>query len=782
VGASTVILSSDAALSDFRTIDLSGAGANNATVTLTGLTVAVTVTGGAGNDALTGGGGSDSLVGGVGNDTIEGGAGPDTIIGGADDDVIRYASSAAFIGASSGADAVIDSVSGDAGTDRIEIAGGISIGAQGADSLARVTGVEELRQTAAGASTVILASNAALSDFRTINLAAAGANAVTIDLTGVTVAVTVIGGEGDDTLTGNGGNRLSGGIGNDTLRGGAGTDGMSGDDGDDVFVIARASDHTSGETITGGVGHDVIRYTSMAGALLTLSAAVDVEEARISDGSGVLTGTTAEGIDASQASVSTLRGNDGANALTGNALVNTIVGGAGNDTLNGAGGADSLIGDMGDDVFVIAQASDHAVGETIMGGAENDVIRYTSTAGAVLVLSSAVDVEEARVSDAMGSTTGMTAEGIDASQASVVTLRGNDGANALTGNALANVIEGGGGNDTIAGGSGEDTLTGGNDDDVIRYASSAEFIANTSGSDAVIDSVSGDAGTDSIEIAGAIAIGAQGADSLARVTGVEELRQTAAGASTVILGSDAVLSDFRTIDLSGAGANNATVTLTGVTVAVTVTGGAGNDALTGGSGSDSLIGGAGNDTIIGGAGAEVDTIAGGANDDVIQYASSAAFIGATAGADAVIDSVSGDAGTDRIEIAGPISIGAQGTDTLARVTQVEELRQTGVGASTVILSSDAALSSIRTIDLSVSGANTNDATVTLTGVTAAVSVVGSGGNDALTGGGGADSLVGGAGHDTLVGAAGVDSLTGDAGDDVFVMRWARRSRVVPTTT
>ncbi|MSR12770.1 MAG: hypothetical protein EXR84_13465, partial [Gammaproteobacteria bacterium] len=74
--------------------------------------------------------------------------------------------------------------------------------------------------------------------------------------------------------------------------------------------------------------------------------------------------------------------------------------------------------------------------------------------------------------------------------------------------------------------------------------------------------------------------------------------------------------DFRTIDLSAAGTNNSTVTLSGVTVGVTVTSGAGNDLLTGGSGNDSLTGGAGTDSLVGGTGN--DTLAGGAGNDVLN--------------------------------------------------------------------------------------------------------------------------------------------------------------------
>jgi Ca2+-binding RTX toxin-like protein len=373
-----------------------------------------------------------------------------------------------------------------------------------------VTQVEELRQTAAGASTLILASDAALSDFRTIDLSAAGTNGATVTLAGVTASVTVITG-------------------------------------------------------------------------------------------------------------------------------------AGNDTLTGGAGADRLQGEAGDDLFVIASSSDHPAGETLVGGAGSDMIRYTSTAGAVLTLAAGVDVEEAWISNAAGSTAGTTAEGIDATLATVTMLTGNDGANTLTGNGQANVMAGGAGADTITGGAGADTIAGGAGDDVLRYASSSDFIGATAGMDAVIDSVGGDAGHDRVEIAGAISIGASGADTLARVTLVEELRQTSAGASTLILGSDAALSDFRTIDLAGAGADAVMVDLTGVTVGVTVIGGAGTDSLAGGGEVDSLSGGAGGDTLSGGGGADVLRGAEGADTFVLLASGlgGAAAVLAALG-DTVVDFEDGD--------------------------------------------------------------------------------------------------------------------------------------------
>jgi Ca2+-binding RTX toxin-like protein len=206
---------------------------------------------------------------------------------------------------------------------------------------------------------VVIGSDAVLSTLRYINLAAAGPQGVIVTLTGTTVGVSVTGGEGTDVLTGGGGgDTLEGSAGADTLTGAAGADRLQGDAGDDVFAIAISSDHPAGETLVGGADNDVIRYTSTAGAVLTLAAGVDVEEARIADAAGSTTGTTGEGIDATLAAVTTLTGNDGANALTGNALANMMAGGAGADTITGGAGADTIAGGADDDIFRYATSGD----------------------------------------------------------------------------------------------------------------------------------------------------------------------------------------------------------------------------------------------------------------------------------------------------------------------------------------------------------------------------------------------------------------------------------------
>ncbi|MBO3708929.1 MAG: calcium-binding protein [Candidatus Accumulibacter sp.] len=137
---------------------------------------------------------------------------------------------------------------------------------------------------------------------------------------------------------------------------------MYGGGGDDSFIIAAASHHAAGEIIDGGAGYDVIRFISTTeGDTLTLSAKVNVEEARIGDSAGSSSGVTEANIDASYVASTVgiaLYGNDGNNHLTGNGAANRIQGGAGDDVIDGGAGDDELTGAGGSDTFVLSAGHD----------------------------------------------------------------------------------------------------------------------------------------------------------------------------------------------------------------------------------------------------------------------------------------------------------------------------------------------------------------------------------------------------------------------------------------
>jgi Ca2+-binding RTX toxin-like protein len=454
------------------------------------------------------------------------------------------------------------------------------------------------------------------------------ADDVTLTLTGISdYTVTNLVGDlsaggvsGNVTVTALGGSQaIQTGSGNDTITGGAGVDNMDGGAGDDIFIIANAADFASGEIIVGGTGSDAIYFTSTTiSETLTLSANVTVESARIADSSGVATGTTALNIDATNViGAINLYGNDGANELIGNNSANVINGNGGADTITGGAGADNMDGGAGDDIFIIANAADFAIGEVIVGGDGSDAIYFTSTiASETLTLSADVNVESARIANSSGIATGTTTLNIDATLVSVaINLYGNDGNNTLTGNAADNILNGGAGVDTISGGAGNDTITGGADNDSLLGGDGNDTFVYTSLVDLSLDSlINGGAGTDSLNlnITGSLVI----SDNIfTNITNMERLIFDTTDSIQLTLDTKAditfgngitiVATDAFYLDLRGGNSN----------ISVNVTGTANDDILTTGAGNDYLSGGLGIDTITAGFGA--DTVNGGAEDDVI---------------------------------------------------------------------------------------------------------------------------------------------------------------------
>ncbi|HEX8910904.1 MAG TPA: calcium-binding protein [Humisphaera sp.] len=89
-------------------------------------------------------------------------------------------------------------------------------------------------------------------DVKAITVDAKAGNDVVTLLPGITVAATLTGGVGNDTLVGGAGaDTLSGGLGNDRLIGNAGKDTLDGGDGND-WLSGGAGD----DTLAGGAGND----------------------------------------------------------------------------------------------------------------------------------------------------------------------------------------------------------------------------------------------------------------------------------------------------------------------------------------------------------------------------------------------------------------------------------------------------------------------------------------------------------------------------------------------
>jgi Ca2+-binding RTX toxin-like protein len=320
-----------------------------------------------------------TVYGGNGADTFNEGAAPtpsETIYGGADIDTVSYAQRAAVITVTVGAGTTDDGASGEADDIKSDVE--IVTGGTNDDVLTAAPGI----------------------------------------------AITLNGGPGNDTLTGDSGaDTLNGNDGNDILAGKGGADILNGNAGDDTFSEDTASN--GGDIFNGGDGIDTVDYSArLIGVTVTM------------DGTAANDGAPSEG-DNVKADVENILGSGFVDNITGNASNNKITGGAGNDIL--AGGA-------GDDTFDEGSAASDA--DTITGGAGVDTVDYSARTNAITAtLNAAATSGESGENDSLGT--------------DVENVYGGAGDDTITGNALNNELVGNAGNDTLYGLAGDDVLEGG---------------------------------------------------------------------------------------------------------------------------------------------------------------------------------------------------------------------------------------------------------------------------------------------------------------------------------
>ncbi len=300
--------------------NLDGGGGND---TLSGLGTADTLLGGTGNDILIGGGGGDEMNGGASNDILSGDGGADTLVGGSGDDILGGGSGNDHLSGGFQSDILSgslgnDTLLGDSGNDLLD-------GGSGADNLDGGTGIDTL-------------SYASDSSGVTVNLTtntASGGNAAGDIITGFE---DVLGGNGDDNLTGSASNnKIGAGGGNDTLNGLSGDDTLNGKGGNDSLNGGSGND-----TLLGGFGKDI------------------------------------------------LLGGGGQDKLTGGGGNDSLIGASGNDILLGSGGQDTLLGGGGDDSLDGGAGGDVLNGglgdDTLVGGsATNDVFVFTDGFGSDVI-------------------------------------------------------------------------------------------------------------------------------------------------------------------------------------------------------------------------------------------------------------------------------------------------------------------------------------------------------------------------------------------------------------
>jgi Ca2+-binding RTX toxin-like protein len=417
-------------------LDLGVAGAQsvhaNLTIDLTNPQVE-NATGGNGNDTLTGNDLSNALNGGTGNDTLHGlsgndsltgAAGNDALLGGSADDTYNFDIDSAL-----GTDTITEAAG--EGTDTITFSG--STGGVALDL--GVAGVQTVHPNLAIDLTALQVENAI------------GGNG-NDTLTGNDLSNTLNGGSGNDVLSGrDGDDSLDGGSGNDSLYGEAGTDSLIGGSGNDTLIGG-----TEADSLDGGTGND-----SLFGEA----------------GADTLTGGTGNDVLSGGDGDDSLTGGDGDDSLTGGAGDDSLSGDLGNDTLTTDDGIDDIDGGAGDDSLIITGL--HVAGDRASGGSGVNTFSFQlGTSGALEAVSTGEDTLDFSLFGApihidmghsgqqdVGGGLLLTLTGLFRNIIGTLfddILTGNAADNALNGLAGQDILDGGAGQDLLDGGPGTDTV------------------------------------------------------------------------------------------------------------------------------------------------------------------------------------------------------------------------------------------------------------------------------------------------------------------------------------
>ncbi|MFI0845977.1 Ig-like domain-containing protein [Mesorhizobium sp. IMUNJ 23232] len=525
--------------------------------------------------------------------------------------------------------------------------------------------------------------------------------AVVLTLNGSTNATATVGGVAEDTVRNI--ENVIGGSADDTLTGDGGANTLSGGNGNDLLTGGAGAD-----ALDGGAGSDRVSYQTAAAAVI----------ASLTNAAG----NTGDAAGDTYTSIESLTGSNFNDTLTGTAATNSIIAGLGDDTVFGLGGNDSLFGQDGNDVLVGGSGVD-----ALSGGNGSDRASYdTATAAVVASLTN----PGVNAGDALGDTYN-----------SVESLTGSAFADTLTGNTGTNSIIGGLGNDKVFGLAGNDNLFGQDGNDILVGGAGADAFSGGVGSD-----------TASYE------------DATAGI--LASLVSPAANTG------DAAGDTYSSIE-----------NLTGSAFADTLTGNNGANVLKGGNGADVLIGGAGADTLDGGAGSDRVSYQTAAAAVIASLTNTAGNTGDAAGdtytaiesltgsdfddtltGTAATNSIIGGSGNDTVfGLGGNDSLfGQDGNDVLVGGAGADALSG-GNGSDRA--SYDTAAAAV-VASLTNPGANTGDALGDT--YNSVESLTGSAFADTLTGNTGTNSIIGGLGDDKVFGLAGNDNLFGQDGNDVLV--------------
>ena len=267
----------------------------------------------------------------------------------------------------------------------------------------------------------------------------------------------LVGGEGDDTLTGSAAaDELDGGPGNDTLLGRDGNDRLLGGPGDDVLIGGRGVDeHIGGDgddqaVWNPGDGSDVVEGEGGTDTLVFLGANIAELMDASANGSRLRFTRNIGSIvmDCDGVEQVIVRALGGADTVTVNDLTGTQVSNVLVDLFNTSGAGDG----SGDIVVVKGTATNDVI---TLSGSTNGV-NVVGLSPAVTVVGGEPDRDEL-VIDALGGNDVVDASAVQAG-AIELTLNGGGGIDNLTGGEGNDLINGGPGADTAFGGAGNDTF------------------------------------------------------------------------------------------------------------------------------------------------------------------------------------------------------------------------------------------------------------------------------------------------------------------------------------
>jgi Ca2+-binding RTX toxin-like protein len=590
--------------------------------------------------------------------------------------------------------------------------------------------------------------------------------------TATNIALSILGGDGLDTLVGGGQNdTIDGEAGDDSIEGGAGVDSLAGGANNDTVKGGAGTD-----SIDGGTGNDSIEGGTEGDTLLgnTGDDSILGEDGDDSIDGGTGTDTLDGGIGND-----TITGGDGGDSIDGGAGMDsldgggdadTVSGGADNDTVLGGSGTDVVAGGAGDDLVDGGSDNDTLSGgggaDTLIGGDGNgDQVAEVAVDAETIVLTNDV-LTVGGLEDSVSGveefilTGGSLSSLIDASGYTMgnVTIDGAGGDDTLIGSNGDDFINGGAGNDTLTGSLGNDSMLGGAGSDLVDGGSANDTLVGNSGNDTLnggtgLDSIDGGSGGDFIDGGddNDTALGGAGSDSI-----------------NGGLGNDRLLGEAQDDTINGDDGDD---TMIGGAGGDSIRGGAGIDNLNGQSGRDDLDGGADDDTVFGGAGQDtltggqgIDNLDGqGSSFDVIRLVGEATDDVFTLDRSANFNQLRKTSGTT-------YGVNFKRTETIEINTLDGNDTITVIGALDVS-SGDAAFvvnfgNGNNLLDASL---NTDDAGKTFIAIagTGNDTLKGGAGADNLNAGSGDDSIDGGAGEDTLTGGAGADILNGDAGADLI---------------